>query len=311
MDAVNRFQWEKAVLSSKMNADSKVIALAYGTYGTDKPEEIWPGIKEVVELTGYSKDKVQKTRAALIQAGWLTPSGNYTPNGGDKLYMTIGQEEPEGYLAAGKRRVNPKSLSNLKPGARHLSGNSKDSGTGTLSGYSRGTSPDNREDLSGKSREEVIEYQDRTTKNNQSEELLSEQPSKPTAQTKEMKPEVIDWSTFDTYIKDSEPFFEEKEVSVPLVNEKKTRLPAFAKNKEVLAEARAKKETRAAAEVQQKEWEDRLAKSQNETAKWTEGFSKEERETFRRYTSMLGNGPKLSSEKARERIIEERSWDQW
>lgn len=125
--AVNRFDWEDAMLQAAINRDSKVITWAYSTYGSGRVEDIFPGIKDIAEKTGFSKDKVRKTRAALIENGWLTPSGRYTPSGTEKLFLTIGNAAPEGYLASGTKRVSPKSLANLKPGARYLSGRSRES----------------------------------------------------------------------------------------------------------------------------------------------------------------------------------------
>ncbi len=196
--AVNRFDWEDAMLQAAINRDSKVITWAYSTYGSGRVEDIFPGIKDIAEKTGFSKDKVRKTRAALIENGWLTPSGRYTPSGTEKLFLTIGNAAPEGYLASGTKRVSPKSLANLKPGARYLSGRSRESDERTslenrengqgagettsndLSGESRRTCLDIPEDFSGESRDETLEYQARTTKNNQ-----LEQPARTTSEERD------------------------------------------------------------------------------------------------------------------------------
>jgi hypothetical protein len=159
-EAVNRFEWEKAALKAGINGDARDIMWAYATHGSNEAEEVWPGVRTIAEMTTHGQGKVERTRKELIKAGWLTPSGNFTPNGGEKLFFTIGDMEPEGYLAQGIKRVTDKQRANLVPGAKQVS---RDSST---------TCHETPEDLSRDSRTESLQSRDRTTNNNQEEQLL-------------------------------------------------------------------------------------------------------------------------------------------
>src|SRR5690606_16781296 len=72
---VNRFDWERDDLKAKINSEAKEIMWAYAMHGSDKADEVWPGVRQIAPLTRFGQGKVERTRKELIATGWLTPSG--------------------------------------------------------------------------------------------------------------------------------------------------------------------------------------------------------------------------------------------
>ena len=73
---LTRKQFEEAVQGSGMNPYARFICLTYaGKAGyTNDPQEVWPSMAWVAEVTGINKDIVAKYVKALVKDGWLIPA---------------------------------------------------------------------------------------------------------------------------------------------------------------------------------------------------------------------------------------------
>ena len=112
---MNRKDWEKQVFKMNLHPTAKLVALVAGSFGNWNEERtVWAGTSVISDMTGLTRDTVQKYVDEFVEQGWLKKVGMRKRATEYELCHVVA--EPFGILAKTPKKMNPASLAKLKVG---------------------------------------------------------------------------------------------------------------------------------------------------------------------------------------------------
>lgn len=93
---MNRYEFEKAVFESKLDAQAKQVLLYMAhRKNWERDTKAWPSTSTIARHTGLSESTVKRRMAVLRDTGWLAPTGG-TKGRGVRVYdLHVGHADPE------------------------------------------------------------------------------------------------------------------------------------------------------------------------------------------------------------------------
>lgn len=93
---MNRYEFEKAVFESKLEAQAKQVLLYMAhRKNWERDTKAWPSTSTIARHTGLSESTVKRRMAVLRDTGWLAPTGG-TKGRGVRVYdLHVGHADPE------------------------------------------------------------------------------------------------------------------------------------------------------------------------------------------------------------------------